>query len=98
MNGFLYIILDRVAKTVTPPFFSVNDETAKRELVFGSIESGTPPQDLSLYRIAEFKDLNDCHFSLEPSVLHEDCSPSSTEIQALLDWNIELLKMKKEFK
>lgn len=56
MKGFLYMIGDDRAQTISAPFACPNDEVAKRNFLFGCFGAGTPPSDCSLYNVGEYDD------------------------------------------
>lgn len=59
MKGQLYVIRDTVSLTVTPPFYSPNDNVAVRDFLFGCFGSSTPPSTCQLLKIAEFESNED---------------------------------------
>lgn len=95
MKQYLYVVEDKVAQQVMPPFASPNDNVAKRDFISGAYGAQKPIQDLNLWRIGEFNSSlvdENVTFSLREDKLL--INPTSFEVS---DYIAELESMKKAF-
>lgn len=85
MKTSLYCYQDLKAKTTSDPFVSPNDETAKRNFLFGCFGAMLPPQDCILWKIGEFSvddEDNSCFGLSLPSNGIKVISPTIEEIES----------------